>query len=148
MDVIIFLNSLSCNVLLVDDDKLLLETYSTIIISEGYTVFSVTNPYEALQIIQKQEINLVILDYNLPYMTGTQLGHLINKAQKDVKIMFVSGNPKIKELVNNVDYCVYEVFCKPINIEQFLIRVKAITDSDCEPLIKPKKSITLSITNS
>lgn len=117
------------NILLVEDDEIILDTYKTILEIEGYTVFDTPDPYKALQIIQKQEIQLAILDYNLPKMTGTQLGHLINKAQSSAEIIFISGHPQIHEIVKEVDYKVYKVFSKPINIEEFVHSIKARIDS-------------------
>ncbi len=115
------------NILLVDDDELLLETYKYILEIDGYKVYDASNPYKALNIIEKQEIQLAILDYNLPYMTGTQLGHLINKTQTDTKIMFISGNSMIHELVNETDYKVHGVLSKPIAIEHLMETVKNLT---------------------
>jgi DNA-binding response OmpR family regulator len=63
------------NILLVDDDEIILETYKAILELEGYTVHTAPNPYKAIQIIQNQKIQLTILDYNLPNMTGNR-GHV------------------------------------------------------------------------
>ena len=74
------------NILLVDDDDNILETYEEILEIVGYKVYPAANPYRALQIMKKQDIQLAILDYNLPNMTGTQLGHLIKKINKSIHL--------------------------------------------------------------
>lgn len=134
------MSNLSCTILFVDDDQLLLETYSEILPVNGYKVCPATNPYEALQIVQKEKIDLAILDYNLPFMTGKQLGHLISKTQNSVKIIFVSGNSSIHKLLNNVDYKVYDIISKPFSIETLLSSIKLIINDECNQIIKPQIS--------
>ena len=113
------------NILLVDDDETILDTYQVILEMEGYTVHTASNPYKAIQIIQDQDIQLAILDYNLPNMTGTELGRLVKKFNQSIGIMFISGNSEIHEIVKKVKYDVCKVFSKPIKLEQLLLTVKS-----------------------
>ena len=113
------------NVLLVDDDEIILDTYKTILEIEGFTVHTASNPYQAIQVIKNQDFQLAILDYNLPQMTGIQLGHLIKKAQESTAIMFISGNSEIHELAKKVDYKVCKVFSKPIDIVLLIQAMKS-----------------------
>jgi DNA-binding NtrC family response regulator len=135
----------NCNILLVDDDEIILETYKTILEMDGYTVYDASSPYKAIQIIKKIDIQLAILDYNLPQMTGTQLGHLISKTQEATRIMFISGNSAIHELVKEVDYQVYDVLSKPIEIDQLIKTVKNIVGETCIPyqVTKPTQKIKI-----
>ena len=124
---------MACNILLVDDDEIILDTYKTILEIDGHIVFEAPNPYKALQILKKHDIHLAILDYNLPYMTGTQLGHLIKKTQESTMIMFISGNSAIHELVKEAKYTVYSVLSKPIEIELLIQTVNDIIGETCTP---------------
>jgi DNA-binding NtrC family response regulator len=132
---------LTIDILLVDDDERILETYKEILESEGYNVHTALNPYKAIYLMRKQDIQLAILDYNLPKMTGIQLGHLIKKANESIHIMFISGNHLIHELAKQADYNVFHVLSKPINLEKLTkIIKKTISEKEVSKatvLIKP-----------
>ena len=114
--------------MLVDDDETLLETYKIMLEIDGYKVYDASSPYKALQIIKQQDIQLAILDYNLPQMNGAQLGHLIKKTKDSTMIMFISGNPEINELVKDVDYKVFNVLKKPFELSRLTQSVNDIID--------------------
>jgi DNA-binding response OmpR family regulator len=121
---------------------MILDTYKAILEIEGYCVYTAPDPYKALQIIKKQEIQLAILDYNLPKMTGLQLGHLIKKAQKSTMIYFISGNHEIHRLAKEVKYAVNLVLSKPINIE---ILIQEINNTLGKPQVTDKGQIAETI---
>ena len=125
------------NILLVDDDEMILETYKAILEHEGHIIHTASNPYKAIQIINNHDIQLAILDYNLPSMTGIQLGHLIKKVQKFTEVMFISGNSEIHEIVKTVSYDVRKVFSKPIDLE-LLIQTINSTLGETESTVEGK----------
>ena len=116
---------MSYNVLLVDDDEIIRETYKTVLEIEGFTVHTASSPFKAIQIIRNQDFQLAILDFNLPQMTGIQLGHLIKKAHESTAIMLVSGVPEIHELAKKVDYKICKVFSKPVDLGLLIQAVKS-----------------------
>lgn len=137
---------MSKNILLVDDDEDILKSFRLLLESQGYTVNTAVNPYTALQIMKENDINLAILDYNLPYMTGTQLGHLIKKIKKTTPVMFISGNPEIHEIAKKVKYDVYTVLSKPISPD-LLIQSVDITLSGTNTSISSLPNVVVKETN-
>lgn len=131
------------SVLLVDDDKSILDTYQEILELMEYNVFTAENPYKALQIINRNIIHLAILDYNLPQMTGIHLGHLIKKTNESIKIMIFSGNPDIHEIARTTKYEICTVLTKPVNIENYIQAVKVILDNSLEEVSIKKTSKVL-----
>lgn len=120
---------MSHNILLVDDDENLLKTFQLLLESQGHNVNIAANPYTAIQIMKENDIQLAILDYNLPYMNGSQLGHLIKKIKKSTPIMFISGNPEIHEIAKDVKYDVFQVLSKPVSPE---LLIQSVDNSMCE----------------
>lgn len=65
-------------ILIVEDEKALSDAYSMILTAEGYAVNVVNNGQEALDYIQKQEPDLVLLDLRMPVMNGIEFLHSAN----------------------------------------------------------------------
>jgi signal transduction histidine kinase/ActR/RegA family two-component response regulator len=68
------LTKLSCNatVLVVDDDSSIMNEYGRFLESAGYTVIAADSGARALKIMQAQEVDLVLLDLNMPRMSGLE----------------------------------------------------------------------------
>jgi DNA-binding NtrC family response regulator len=130
------------NILLVDDDEFLLKTFQLLLESQGHIVKIAANPYIAIQIMKEHDIQLAILDYNLPYMSGTQLGRLINKIKKSTAIMFISGHSEIHEMAKNVKYDVSHVLSKPISPE-LLIQTVESTLREVTPSMSSDKTVEI-----
>ena len=133
------------SILIVDDDASIIETYKEILELLDFNIFTANNPYKALQIVNNNDniIHLAILDYNLPQMTGIQLGHLLKKSNESIKIMFFSGNPDINELVCDIKYETCLVLTKPISIENYIQAVNAVLDEPMKELSKDRVKIEL-----
>ena len=133
------------SILIVDDEVSIIETYKEILELSDFNVFTANNPYKALQIINNNDniIHLAILDYNLPQMTGIQLGHLIKKSNESIKIMFFSGNPDINEFVCDIKYETCMVLTKPISLEKYIQAVNTVLDEPMKELSKDNVKIEL-----
>ena len=81
------------NILLVDDEALLTESYGEILESLGYQVVTKTSSTEALETfrLQPRRFDLVLTDYTMPNMTGIQLAEALLKVRPDIPIILYSG---------------------------------------------------------
>jgi len=82
-------------ILIVDDDDLLRNFYSRVLIAEGYEPASATNGEEAIAILEsgKHVISLGIIDLLMPVRTGWELIQYMKKSDKfkDVPIIAITG---------------------------------------------------------
>ncbi len=113
------------NILIVDDDEMILVTFKAILEIEGYNVITALDSDEALSKIPLQNIDMAILDYNLPGMNGIELGYCIKDHTPATEIIFISGSLKIHELAEQQDYSVLKAFSKPIDIESLLSTINS-----------------------
>ena len=114
------------HVLVVDDDKSTRMFLSAVLKKNGYTVSTACNGEEALDVMDKEHIDLVVLDIMMPKMDGYEFTSILREAQNNLPILMVSAKqlPADKHkgfLVGTDDY-----ITKPIDDEEMLYRIKAL----------------------
>ncbi|MGO6681278.1 PAS domain S-box protein [Rhizobium leguminosarum] len=87
----------------VDDDGLVLMNTTLMLEDLGHTVFEAMAGPEALEILRKQQVDLVICDHAMPRMTGAQLAQAIRSEWPDMPIILATGYAEIPEGAGIVD---------------------------------------------
>ena len=111
--------SLSQNILVVDDDKNLANSFKLILESVGYTVDTANTGLAALYKITKKTYDLVILDWNLPDMLGDEVAEKIEENHSYTDIIFITGYSSLKGYVES-QLGEKEVLIKPIDPDSLL----------------------------
>jgi two-component system chemotaxis response regulator CheY len=116
--------SVSNEVLLIDDDTDIRDAITQILEYEGYTVFAACNGKEGFEILNTKRPKLILLDLMMPVMNGwefkTQLNTKPELAQIPVVILSADGN--VSERVNAIGVSGY--LKKPIQLDTLLDTVK------------------------
>ncbi|MCW1407468.1 PAS domain S-box protein [Rhizobium sp. 1AS11] len=87
----------------VDDDGLVLMNTTLMLEDLGHTVFEAMAGPEALDILRKEQVDLVICDHAMPRMTGAQLAQAIRSEWPDMPIILATGYAEIPEGAGIVD---------------------------------------------
>ena len=114
------------NILLVDDDKNIRKLYKAVLESDGYNVLTAQNGEAALDIMDRECVDLVVLDIMMPKMDGYEFTRTLREVNNNLPILMVSAKqmPEDKKhgfLVGTDDY-----ITKPVDEEEMLLRVKAL----------------------
>ncbi|PLX08450.1 MAG: hypothetical protein C0596_06225 [Marinilabiliales bacterium] len=80
------------NVLIVDDHKMFIDGVKLVLrkVADVNIVGEANNGYDAQSMIEKLQIDLVILDIHIPQISGTKLARIIKKEHPSVKILVVT----------------------------------------------------------
>lgn len=80
-------------VLVVEDDDFLLEMYSTKLELEGFKVYNATNGVQGLKVAQREEPDLILLDLNLPEMSGFEVLEQLKNTEntKDISVVVLTN---------------------------------------------------------
>ena len=114
------------HILVADDDKNTRKLIGAVLEAEGYTVSMAADGQEALDILDRQHIDLVVLDIMMPRMDGYEFTRTLREAQSNLPILMVSAKQLPEErhqgfIVGTDDY-----ITKPIDVEEMLLRIKAL----------------------
>lgn len=114
------------HILVVDDDKNTRRLLKAVLENEKYTVFTAENGEDALEVMDKEHIDLAVLDIMMPKMDGYAFTKLLREGNNNLPILMVSAKqlPDDKRkgfLVGTDDY-----MTKPIDEMEMLLRIKAL----------------------
>ena len=108
------------NILVVDDDEALLNSFKDILEMEGYNVDTAVTGREAIEKSNKNFYNLALLDIRLPDMDGIDLlTKITENTPKMVKIM-VTGYPTLENAISAVNKGADGYVTKPVKIDDLL----------------------------
>lgn len=113
-------------ILVVDDDKNTRKLLQAVLENDGYEVFTAEDGEAALELMDRQYIDLVVLDIMMPNMDGYEFTETLRRGNNSLPILMVSAKqlPSDKKqgfLVGTDDY-----MTKPIDEEEMLLRIKAL----------------------
>lgn len=113
-------------ILVVDDDKNTRRLLQAVLENDGYEVFTAEDGEAALALMDRQYIDLVVLDIMMPNMDGYEFTETLRRGNNSLPILMVSAKqlPSDKKqgfLVGTDDY-----MTKPIDEEEMLLRIKAL----------------------
>lgn len=123
-------------VLLVDDEELDLEGMKRFIpwSDLGMEVKgSVNNALSACEIMEKETIDILVSDVNMPYMSGLELARIALERKPNIRIIFVSGYQEFSYVQQALSLKAYSYVLKPMNDSELissLLKVKRDLDEE------------------
>mgnify|MGYP003295747635 CR=1 FL=1 len=113
-------------ILVADDDKNTRLLYKAVLQSENYEVITAENGEEALAVLDREHIDLVVLDIMMPKMDGYAFTRTLREVQNDLPTLMVSARqlPADKQkgfLAGTDDY-----MTKPVDETEMLLRIRAL----------------------
>ncbi len=126
----------SKKVLLVDDEPKIIEVVKSYLEFGGYEVYEAYNGKQALEIFEKTDLSLIVLDLMLPDMTGEEICKKIRK-QSRVPIIMLTAKVEEEDILKGLNIGADDYVTKPFSPKQLVARVKAVlrrTSEDPVPL--------------
>ncbi|MEC4675322.1 MAG: ATPase, T2SS/T4P/T4SS family [Nitrospirota bacterium] len=110
--------------LFVDDEPGVLKSLRRVFNEENYIIHTVSNGNEALELLDKEKIHLVISDHRMPGMTGAQLLRLIKQRWPEIIRIMLTGYADVQSIMGAVNEgAVYKFITKPWNDEDLRLTV-------------------------
>jgi DNA-binding NtrC family response regulator len=102
------------NILVVDDDRIILDSLCEFLNLEGYTATAAESFKEAASALQRQSFSLVIADVNIPDGTGFELLSVIRKNYPQTVMIIITGYGTIESAVEAIKMGAHDYLTKPI----------------------------------
>ena len=117
------------SILIIDDEVSSVEVLGAVLGHEGYGVFRATTGEEGLGILEREKIDLVLLDILMPGLDGFEtLSRIrVHKKTKDLPVIFLTGFVRdALSMERGFNLGVNEYLLKPIDTNELIVRVKSI----------------------
>ncbi len=111
-------------ILIVDDEEDIREIVEIYLINEGFEVTQASNGIEALKVIEKQSVDLIILDIMMPEMDGIKTCLQIRKDRK-IPIIMLSAKAQDSDKILGLNIGADDYLVKPFNPLELVARVKS-----------------------
>lgn len=113
-------------ILVAEDDKSLRRLIETFLVKNGYTVHCACDGNEALDILDKEHIDLIVSDIMMPNMDGYMLTDQLRKADFTQPILFITAKETIEAKRKGFLVGVDDYMVKPIDLEEMCLRIQAL----------------------
>ena len=113
-------------ILVVEDDKNLRKLIVTCLEKASYTVFETRNGEEALDLMDKEYVDLIVTDIMMPEMDGYELIKSLREANYNTPILIITAKEDIEDKRQGFNLGADDYMVKPINIDELILRVKSL----------------------
>ncbi len=110
-------------VLVVDDEQEVRDTLSSVLENLDYIPYVASNGVEALEIIKKEPIDVVLSDLYMPEMDGIELLKRVRSMNKKIVFLMITAHPTIETAVEAIKKGAYDYLTKPFHIEEVRLKI-------------------------
>ncbi|MDY6863426.1 MAG: response regulator [Thermodesulfobacteriota bacterium] len=116
-------------VLIVDDDKDISLIFSEFFQYEGYKVNTAHSGTEAFYLLNKNSIDLIVTDINMPEMNGIDFIHKVREINPYIPVIVVTGSYDLSVNKRLENMNIFEFLNKPVHMDALLNVVKNASKS-------------------
>jgi len=113
------------SILVVDDDRKLVELIKLYLERDGYRVLTAYDGQEALELARERRPNLIILDLMLPKIDGLNVCEILRR-ESEVPIIMLTAKTTERDRITGLDLGADDYITKPFSLGELLARVRAV----------------------
>ena len=134
------------NILIVDDEKEVLELLSELVEKLDYNPLVASSGRDALDILDKTKIDVILSDMVMPEMDGIELLKRVKARKGDIPFLVITGHPTIETAVETIKKGAYDYLPKPFQIEDVGIKIhRAVEKKDLGESLRWSKGLILAL---
>ncbi|WP_170074375.1 response regulator transcription factor [Paraclostridium dentum] len=116
------------NILLIDDEKKICEFVKAYLDKEGYKTDVAYNGNDAINYLDKNQYDIVLLDRMLPDISGEEICNYIRNNCKliNVSIIMLSAKTEDDDRIEGFELGCDDYICKPFNVKELILRIKSV----------------------
>ena len=113
-------------ILVAEDDHAIRTLITTKLKQENYTIYTAENGEDALSVMEKHQVDLLISDIMMPVMDGYSLVKALRETKHTLPILMITAKSQLESLEEAFTLGVDDYMVKPIRLEELALRVRAL----------------------
>jgi len=110
-------------ILIAEDDTAVREFVSRALRHDGHEVMAVSDGQQALNMLEREEFDMVLADIVMPQMDGIALALKLSKDYPDLPILLMTGYAAERQRAHNLDALIHDVITKPFTLKEICAAV-------------------------
>lgn len=111
-------------ILVVDDEQDFLETIIKRLKTRGIEVAGVDSGYKALEFVDNQDVDVIILDVKMPGMDGIEALRELKKKKPLVEVIMLTGHASVESGIQGMQLGAFDYVMKPVALDELLEKVR------------------------
>jgi len=116
----------SALIVIVEDEEDILELVEYTLQKEGYDTIGFLNTQKLFQIMDEEDVDLIIMDRNLPAIEGASVIKDLRQNGYDTPVIFLTAKDAPKDILEGFEVGGDDYITKPFDINEFVLRVHAL----------------------
>lgn len=113
-------------ILIAEDDAALSQLFSRVLVRSGYLPFTAADGQEALDILEREYIDLIISDIMMPRMDGYTLVRQLREAGNTLPVLMITAKDGFSDMQQGFLSGTDDYMVKPVNVNEMVLRVGAL----------------------
>ena len=114
------------SILAVEDDHSTRKLLQAVLFGNGYNVLTACNGAEALDVLEKNHVDLMIIDVMMPVMDGYELTKTLREGGSQIPMLMLSAKQNVSDVKQGFIVGIDDYMTKPFDLEELLLRIKAL----------------------
>ncbi|MDD5425801.1 MAG: response regulator [candidate division Zixibacteria bacterium] len=115
-------------IIIIDDEKRMCDSLAALLRGEGYEVKSFQQSPEAVDVIRKEKVDLVITDIKMPQMDGLEILEAVKEIDNGIPVILMTGYASLDTAVEAVSKGAYDYLLKPVEFTYLELAVRRALD--------------------
>lgn len=114
------------NILIVEDDPSTRKLLSAVLKSNGYNALTSVNGLDALEVLEHNHVDLMVIDVMMPKMNGYELTQTLRESGSQIPMLMLSAKQAVADIKQGFIVGIDDYMTKPFDIDELLLRIKAL----------------------
>ena len=115
---------MSIKVLLVDDEASFVETLSKRLALRRLEVLTAASADEAMAVLDRAEIDVVVLDVRMPGIGGIEATRMIRQVHPTIEVILLTGHASLEASMEGMTMGAFDYLLKPVSIDELIFKIE------------------------